>query len=82
MNKETKIVKVLEISFDGILSAEDVQVLTGLSRPTIWRQERQGLFPARIQLTGNRVGWLGPEVKGWMESRPRVGLGTHKVNAG
>lgn len=63
-----------KISFDGILGANDVQLLTGLSRVTIWREEKSGRFPARVQLTGNRVGWHGREVKAWLDNRPRVAL--------
>jgi len=72
--QEKKILRTREITFDGILRAEDVQVLTGLSRVTIWREEREGRFPARVQLTGNRVGWYGNEIKAWIDSRPRVDL--------
>ena len=31
--------------------------LIPISRTTIWRLEKNGLFPKRIQLTQNRVGW-------------------------
>jgi len=70
--KDNNALKVREISFDGILRAADVQVLTGLSRVTIWREERSGRFPVRVQLTGSRVGWRGSEVRAWLESRPRI----------
>ena len=72
MSEETKTLKIREISYDGIMSFNDVQLIVGLSRVTIWREERAGRFPARVQLTGNRVGWYGNEVKNWMETRPRV----------
>ena len=65
---------VREISFEGIMSWEGVRLVTGLSRPTVWREEKAGRFPARVQLTGNRVGWHGREVKQWIESRPRVNV--------
>lgn len=72
--KKDEAVEVRRISFDGIMGAADVQLLTGLSRVTIWRLEKQALFPARVQLSPSRVGWLGPEVKAWIDSRPRVDL--------
>ena len=72
--KEKPEVKILKVSLDGILAPKAVEVITGLSRVTIWREEREGRFPARVQLTGNRVGWYGHEIKAWMESRPRVNL--------
>lgn len=74
--KDNKTPKVREISFEGILRAADVKLITGLSRVTIWRLEREGRFPARVQLSGNRVGWYGNEVQDWIKSRPRVNLTT------
>ena len=44
---------------------------TGLSYPTIWRQERAGAFPARRSLGPNSVGWLEHEIDMWIESRVR-----------
>ena len=72
--KEDESVEVRLVSFDGIMKAADVQLVTGLSRVTIWRLEKQALFPARVQLSLSRVGWHGNEIKAWMNSRPRVEL--------
>jgi len=41
-----------------------------LSTATIERLERDGQFPKRRQLSGQRVGWLVREVQEWAESRP------------
>jgi len=41
----------------------------GLSDASIWRMERKGLFPKRIQLGGNSVGWLQSEVTQWLRSK-------------
>lgn len=54
-----------------ILRAKDVVQLTGLSRVSIWRYERAGQFPPRIQLGPNSVGWIEEEVLDWIETRPR-----------
>lgn len=71
--QEQTVVQIRQISFDGIMPWEDVHLASGkLSRPTIWREEKEGRFPARVQLTGNRVGWNGNEIKAWIDSRPRV----------
>jgi len=70
--KETKTTKVSEISFDGIMGAGAVQLATSLSRVTLWREEMAGRFPARVQLTGSRVGWHGREVLAWIAARPRI----------
>jgi prophage regulatory protein len=40
-----------------------------LSDPTIWRLERAGRFPRRLQLGGNSVGWLEEEIDAWLAER-------------
>jgi prophage regulatory protein len=42
---------------------------TGLSRSTIWRLERAGLFPRRRRVSANVVAWLESEVTAWIEGR-------------
>ena len=64
--------KVKTISFDGIMPWEDVKSVVGLSRPTVWRMEREGKFPKRVQISPGRVGWVGQEIKAHNESLPRV----------
>lgn len=55
-----------------ILRWNEIREGTGLSRSTVWRYERQGLFPRRIQLTARTVGWLEDEVTNWLSTRDRV----------
>ena len=33
-----------------------------------WRKERDGTFPRRVQLGGNRVGYVESEVDQWIDS--------------
>ena len=54
-----------------ILRTAAVTRLTGLSRTTIWRLERQGEFPSRVRLGVNSVGWREEEIARWINSRPR-----------
>jgi predicted DNA-binding transcriptional regulator AlpA len=54
-----------------ILRAAAVIRLTGLSRTTLWRLERQGEFPARVRLGLNSVGWREEEIARWINTRPR-----------
>jgi prophage regulatory protein len=56
----------------SILRTSQVTALTGLSRTTLWRLERAGAFPTRVQLGANSVGWRAEEVKAWIEGRPRA----------
>jgi prophage regulatory protein len=54
-----------------ILRINQVLDLTGLSRATLWRREREGTFPQRVQLGANSVGWKSDEVLQWLENLPR-----------
>lgn len=40
-----------------------------LSRTTLWRLERDGIFPRRIQISPGRVGWLESEVDRYVAER-------------
>lgn len=57
----------------SILRFDEVKKKVGLSRPTVWRMERDGLFPRRVRLGKNSVGWKSQDVDEWVESRERVG---------
>ena len=58
--------------------------LIGVSRSTLWRWCRTGLFPAPIRLGPNSVGWRRTDVEAWLDSRspsieqsvPRGGVGS------
>ena len=54
---------------DRFLREREVQGITGLSRTTRWRLEREGKFPARRQISDNAVGWLESEISDWIASR-------------
>ncbi len=41
------------------------------NRSTLWRWERDGRFPARIEVAPNTIRWLRSEVRAWKASRPR-----------
>ena len=55
---------------DRFTREEECFRLTGLSRTTRWRLERNGGFPKRRQVSDNGVGWLLSEVLAWRDSRP------------
>jgi prophage regulatory protein len=42
---------------------------TGLSRTQRWRLEREGRFPARVQLSDRAFGWIESEVEAWIAQR-------------
>jgi len=57
---------------DFILRFPELRAMCGLSRSTIWRLEREGSFPKRVQLSPNAVGWSRNSVSQWLESRTAV----------
>ena len=61
-----------------ILNPSEVVEKTGLSRVTLWRLEKSGQFPKRVNLTEARVGWAEEEIDEWIESRPR-GICNQKI---
>ena len=54
---------------DRFLRASEVEHMTGLSRTTIWRLEKQGLFPKKVKLSPNRNGRSERQVRRWMKER-------------
>ena len=54
-----------------ILNINEVVKKIGLSTVTIWRRERAGSFPERINLSDRSVGWAESEIEDWLDSRPR-----------
>lgn len=51
------------------LRMSQVQARTGLSRSTIRRWVRRGLFPQPIRLGERVLGWIEAEVDQWMRER-------------
>lgn len=43
--------------------------MIGLSDATVWRMERAGRFPRRINLGGNSVGWIDAEIAAWLDKK-------------
>jgi len=41
----------------------------GLSDATIWRMEKSGKFPRRIQIGGKAVGWFDTEIDNWLSQK-------------
>lgn len=51
------------------LRRKEVEAMTSLKDPQMWREEKAGRFPQRRKLTTRTVGWLESEVMEWMGSR-------------
>lgn len=52
-----------------ILNKRELKAKTTISIQHWTRLEKEGLAPARVQLTQNRVGWVEKEVDDWLEVR-------------
>jgi prophage regulatory protein len=58
----------------NIIRKPAVKARTGLSDTTLWRRERAGIFPKRIQITeSGLVGWYEDEIDTWIHDRIRAG---------
>ena len=57
------------VTLDRIVREPECLNLTGLSRSTRWRREREGTFPKRRRLGPNCSGWLLSEILEWIEAR-------------
>ena len=61
-----------------ILRRREVEALTGLSKPTIYRQVHAGTFPRPVKLGERAVGWRANEINEWLASRERAGFGRER----
>jgi predicted DNA-binding transcriptional regulator AlpA len=56
--------------YDGIVREPECRRLSGLSRSTRWRLEREGKFPKRLRISENAVGWLRSDLLTWLRIIP------------
>lgn len=54
---------------DAIISWKQLKELQPYSRQHILRLERAGMFPKRVRLGTNRIGWRWMEIRQWLRSR-------------
>jgi len=70
---ERKIRRKREAAARRIIRKAEVRRRTGYSDTTIWRLERDDMFPRRVQIGPMAVGWYENEVDAWVASRIRQG---------
>ena len=51
------------------LRKAEVSRRTGLSDTTIWRLEKAGKFPRRVQITQKIVGWAEDEIDAYQQAK-------------
>lgn len=54
-----------------LLRTSNVVEWLGVSRSTLWRWTRGGLFPAPIAIGPNAIAWREDEISAWLDARPR-----------
>ncbi|HBZ9864075.1 TPA: AlpA family phage regulatory protein [Salmonella enterica subsp. houtenae] len=54
---------------ERLVREDERRKMTGLSRSTVWRLEREGTFPKRKQTGKNSCGWLMSDLLLWMNDR-------------
>ena len=59
-------------SENRFIRPKEVQSITGLSRTTIWRLEKDQGFPSRRQISRGAVGYLHSDILDWIESRHAI----------
>lgn len=57
---------------DRLLRIPEVLHLTGLSRTTVWRMEKAGLFPRRVKLSTNTVAYRESAIQAFIAAREDV----------
>lgn len=55
---------------DRFLREIELLKIVNLSRSTVWRLEKAGLFPKRKRIGVRAVGWSREEIQQWLASRP------------
>lgn len=53
---------------DRLLTWKEVHARVRLSRPTVWRLERAGMFPARARINGS-VRWRESDIRDFVAGR-------------
>ena len=53
----------------NVLKITQTCSLIGISRTTLWRWTKAGIFPAAIQLGPNRVGYFEADIDAWINSK-------------
>lgn len=57
---------------DRIVRPAEAAIITGRSLASIWRDEKAGLFPPRIRIGQNSVGYRLSSLQLWLDSRETV----------
>ena len=59
----------------AILRYQDLRELFKVSRSTLARWEEKFLFPRRVSIGENSIGWRSDQVKQWLQDRSNASQG-------
>jgi prophage regulatory protein len=62
-----------------LIGRKELLTLVPYSDVSIWRLERDGLFPRRITIGPNRVAWRLGEVLAWIDERAARSSSSHSL---
>ena len=57
---------------DRLLRRREVEIITGLSRSSIYRLMKEGDFPRPVRVGPTAVRWRESDIEAWMKSRPEA----------
>lgn len=57
------------MSTNAYLRLPKIRHFTGLSTSTIWRLEKDKLFPRRIKIGKRAVAWLKSDIEQWIKNQ-------------
>ena len=57
-----------------LIRLKEVMYLTGLSRATIYRYMRDGIFPLSLSLGGGAIAWSEQEICSWIAGKIEKGI--------
>jgi prophage regulatory protein len=67
---------MVSVTNSRILRSHELAERLGVSRVTLWRWERKGLLPRRIQIGPNTAGWLESEIDAWWKAKASGATGS------
>lgn len=55
-----------------IIRRKELSNQLGISEVSLWRMEKRGELPKRVQISERAVGWLKSDIEAWLESKKKV----------
>ena len=56
---------------DRLIRRQEVEEMTGLSRSTIYRHKKEGMFPEPVRIGPRAVRWRHSDIIAHIESKPQ-----------